>query len=111
MSLKKKQQVRLLKLIHTCPANVQKELLNKIPVCGIHAVCEAVHNCLKGHIRLTKHQKSKLRPHKHTLRQLVRKDLSLATKRKLIVQKGGFLNVLIPAALSVLTSLISHGSR
>ena len=107
----KKEQLKLLNLIRICPPNLRKDLLSKIPVCGIHAICETVYNCLKGNIKLSLPQKSKLSRHKRTLRKLVRKDLSAAKKRKLIVQHGGFLNVLIPAALSVLTSIISHGTR
>lgn len=85
--------------LKTCPNSV------------IKGVCECALNLLKGNIPINKRQKNKLIQHKRTLRRLGDKKVPLFKKRRLLIQKGeGFLSVLIPAAISVLSSLI-HGSR
>lgn len=82
--------------------------LRKCPNSIIKGVCECALNLLKGNIPISKRQKNKLIPHKRTLRRLGNKKLPLFKKRRLLVQKGdGFLSVLIPAAISVLSSLIN----
>lgn len=102
-----KEQRQLLNMVRMCPKKLRKELLKKVPASCIKAICECSFNTLKGHVPLTKHQKGKLSPYKRTLRQLANKRLTLGTKRKLVIQKGGFLNILIPAALSAFTALFN----
>jgi hypothetical protein len=102
-----KTQLEQLQLLHKCPQKLRKKLLEKIDIKCIKAICECCMNTLQGNIPLTKHQKKSLSNHKSTLRTLKNRKISLVKKRKLIIQKGGFLNVLIPAALSVLTGLIN----
>lgn len=106
MSLSK-EQVEQLQLLHKCPQKLRKKLLQKIGNKCIKAICECCLNTLRGNVPLTNEQKKSLSRHKTTLRKLENRKVSLAKKRKLIVQKGGFLNILIPAALSVLTGLIN----
>ena len=104
------EQRKQLQLLEICPPNLRKNLLKKIPDSCIKAICECSLNTLKGNIPLTKHQKAKLRKHKTVLRELAKKRKPLYQKRKLLIQKGGFLNLLIPAALSVITTLF-NGTR
>lgn len=101
--------VEHLKLLGKC--KTKGALLRKCPNSIIKSVCECALNLLKGNVPLTKRQKNKLSPYKRTLRKLGDKKVPLFKKRRLLVQKGeGFLSVLIPAAISVLSSLI-HGAR
>lgn len=102
-----KEQVQQLQLLHKCPQKLRKKLLQKIDIKCIKAICECCMNTLQGNVALTKGQKKFLSRHKTTLRKLQNRKVSLVKKRKLIVQKGGFLSVLIPAALSVITGLIN----
>lgn len=98
-----------LKLLGRCKN--KKQLLRKSPNSLIKCVCECVLNLLKGNVPITRRQKNKLTPYKRTLRRLSDKKVPLFKKRTLLVQKGeGFLSVLIPAAVSVLSSLI-HGAQ
>jgi len=71
----------------------------------IDCVSECAKNVLKGNVRLTNAQMSKLRPRKEDLRALSVKKTSLAKKRK-ITQNGGFLSALLASALSVLAGLL-----
>ena len=105
-----KQQLKDLQLINTCFKLLRQHLLKKIPARSVRAVCECSLNVLKGNIPLTGKQKKSLAKYKSTLRKIASKKGSLSTKKKTIVQNGGFLNILIPAALSVLTGLI-NGTR
>lgn len=102
-----KEQLRQLQLIKHCPEQLRKQLLKRLPSSAFKAICECTLNVLKGNVPLNKQQKKILQRYKNTLRQIGTKKGSLITKKKLIVQKGGFLNVLIPAALSAITSLIN----
>lgn len=104
------KQLRDLELIKTCPKALRKQLLKKLPTRSVKAVCECSLNVLKGNIPLTCKQKKSLSKYKTTIRKIGSKKGSLFQKKKLIIQNGGFLNILIPAALSVLTGLI-HGTR
>lgn len=105
-----RQQVKDLQLIKTCPKALRKKLLKNIPSRSVKAICECTLNVLKGNVPLTTSQKRYLSKYKSTLRKIGTKKGSLSSKRNLIVQKGGFLNILLPAALSVLTTLI-NGAR
>ena len=105
-----KKQLRDLQLIKTCPKALRKDLLKKLPSHSVKAICECTLNVLKGNVPLSTYQKKSLRKYKATLRKIGTKKGSLFHKKKLIIQSGGFLNILIPAALSVLTGLI-HGVR
>jgi len=108
MTLKKKQLAQL-KLLQICPKKLRKQFIEKVDKQYIKTICECCLNTLKGNVPLTTQQKKKLSKHKGALRQLSNRRLALSKKRKIISQKGGFLNILIPSVLSVITSLI-HGS-
>ena len=105
-----KQQLKDLQFIHTCPKPLRKHLLKKIPTRSVRTICECSLNVLKGNIPLTPSQKKSLAKYKTTLRKISSKKGSLSTKKKYIVQDGGFLSVLLPAAISVLTTLV-NGAR
>lgn len=102
-----KQQLQQLQLLRICPPKLRKDLLKKLPSNFVNLISECCYNVLKGNVHLNKNQKCKLRKHKDILRRLSNKKTSLFTKRKLIIQKGGFLNVLIPAAVSAIAGIIN----
>lgn len=105
-----KEQLQQLELLNICPQKLRKNLLKNINQEGIKAICECCLNVLHGNIPLSEKQKGSLSKHKRTLRTLAERKVALSKKRKLIIQKGGFLNILIPTALSVLSTLF-HGAR
>ena len=102
-----KAQLQDLKLIKNSPKALRKQLLKKLPRRAVKAICECTLNVLKGTVPLSSYQKKSLRKYKTTLRKIGSKKGSLFAKKKLIIQHGGFLNILIPAALSVLTGIIN----
>lgn len=73
----------------------------------VHCICECVKNLLKGHLPLKPRHLKILARHKQTLRKLALKKTSLK-KRKQILQKGGFLPVLLKPLLLGLGALASN---
>jgi len=79
-------------------ANCKSELVKTLTECSL--------NLLRGNVKLTPCQKRKLRKHRVHLRKLADKRVSLTSKRKIIVQRGGFLLPLLGAVLPTIASLI-----
>lgn len=101
-----KKDVGHLRILNACSPPLRKDLLKKFPKSIINCISECCLNTLKGNVPLNTKQKKTLSRHKHTLRLLADKKISVNKKRNVLIQKGGFLNILLPAALSVLTALI-----
>jgi hypothetical protein len=71
-------------------------------------ICNCALNLLEGNFEELKyHQKNKLRPHKHTLYKLCSAKQGLKSKRKLLIQQGGFLPTLAAAAIPAIISLLT----
>jgi hypothetical protein len=63
-------------------------------------------NVLNGNVGLTSCAKLNLKKHKGVLRKVADKRVPLSFKKRLIVQKGGFLLPLLTAVLPALASNI-----
>jgi hypothetical protein len=75
----------------------------------IKAIVECAVNTLNGNHKLSKEEKGKLNKFKIRLRALVEPMFSFKRKRKLIVQKGGFIVPLLTSILSgVIGALINN---
>jgi hypothetical protein len=98
-------QKNLLKEIAKPKSPYKKLILEKADAQLIQAICESVFNILEGNIRLDDSKKQELLKYKSLLRKLVQKS-PLQTKRKLLVQSGGALHVIIPLILSSLASAV-----
>ena len=106
MSRRVQQLLLALKQVKRMSSKDRKTFLKSCNKDFIHGICECIKNLLKGNVPLkTAHLKC-LGRHKQTLRKLALKGTSL-TGRKKILQKGGFLQLLIPSLISGLTSLVT----
>ena len=74
------------------------------------ALSEIATNQKKGNIKLDNKQTKKLNRHSKTLKNLCcKKDkLSLKKRKKLVVQSGGFLPILIPTVAAILGSILNR---
>ena len=72
----------------------------------IKALCESILNVLNGNIPIDESQYNKLKKSKSTLRKLVSESTNIDEKKKLLGQRGGFLNIIIPAVISGLASIV-----
>ena len=106
MKLILKCEKELLQLKKLKSAKEKNKLINKVNNCVIKAIAEISHNCLIGNVPLSSCNYKKLRKYKNILRKIANKKLSLESKRKIIKQKGGFLNILIPSVLALLSTVI-----
>lgn len=69
-------------------------------------LCECAKNLLKGKVPLTASQRKSLGRRKRALRTLVKRNVSVKQKKK-IIQKGGFLGAILGPIISVLSGLFS----
>lgn len=86
---------------------IRKQMVGKGSRDFINAICECTDNALKRNIPINDEDLKKMHKYKHAMRKLVKKD-TLKKKRKLLQQHGGFLQFLIPAAVSLVSGLISN---
>lgn len=103
MSARLRRYAGHLKSLQKAKPSERKILLKKASPDLIKAICECVINILKGTVPLKTFQKNKLKTHKIILRNLQNKKININKKKKLLIQKGGFL----PLLLSVLAPIIS----
>lgn len=98
-----------LKYINT--SKRKAHFIRSCPNSVIKSICECALNVIHGKVPLSKNLKKKLIPHKNSLRKLADRKVPLFKKRKILAQKGnGFLSFLLPAAISVISTLI-NGTR
>jgi hypothetical protein len=86
----------------------RKILISKAKNCVIDSISEIALNCLNGNFPVKNCDFKKLKGNKAILRKLAQKFPSkfpIEQRRKIIIQRGGFLQIVIPAALSYLGSL------
>ena len=75
--------------------------------CVINAISEIAKNCLSGNIPLKDCDFNSLLKYQNLLRQISKKS-TIGKRRKLLIQKGGVLQFLIPPALSLLATVIGN---
>lgn len=99
------KEIHFLKLICNCDKKLKKHLIIGASKKQIHALCEIVLNLLNGNIKLSEKDFEKLSRKRKQLRELIKK--SSLKKKKYLVQKGGFIQFLIPAIISGLATIVS----
>ena len=96
-----------LKLLSTCKVKLRKAILLNSDVELIKVLRDCVYNVLRGNVKLSKGVNKQLNKHKTVLRKFVYDKGNIASKRKFLIQKGGFLHLLIPAAIETTARLLS----
>jgi hypothetical protein len=96
----------MLHVLKTAKPKLRGAILKEADKELILAIVECALNVLNGNCKLRECIKHKLRKHKKILRRLIDRSEKISSKRKHIIQKGGFLIPLLSAVLSGLTSLI-----
>jgi len=84
-------------------SNCDKDLVNFVSECAL--------TFLHGNVKLPDCARKKLRKYRSQLRTVVDRSVRVARKKKLIIQRGGFLVPLLTAVLPTLASLIYDGLR
>ena len=87
---KVKRNFESLKLISCCPKKLRNSIIKGGSKDLIETICECILNLLNGNVNLNETDKQKLEKHKTSLRNLLKRK-SLKEKKKVLIQKGGFL--------------------
>ena len=77
----------------------------------IKAIVDCAINTLNENHKLTKENRSKLSTYENHLRALVNPQFSPNSKRKLLIQKGGFIFPLLTSILSVVIGTLISGNN
>jgi len=83
----------------------RKALLEKADKKLIRAIQESIYNALKGNISYSADEIQKLKKYKNILRKIVKNKNK--ENKKILVQKGGFLEVLLPAVITGISTIVS----
>jgi hypothetical protein len=98
----------ILRALYHLNSEQRTALLRKADPKLVRYICECALNVLRGNVPLHRGHKNRLRKHVNILRRLANPQKKLSSKKKIIVQHGGFLPALLaPLIGSVLASLIS----
>ena len=73
----------------------------------LFSICECILNICNGNIKLDENNFNKLKKYNKIYKKVLDKSIDFKTKKKYLVQKGGFLQILIPAVISGIASIIS----
>lgn len=96
---------KLLKIISKCSNKHRKVFLKEGDDEFIKSIIEIVLNVLRGNVKLCPKLEKALKKYKNTMRKLICLKTPLKQKRQLLVQKGGFLSILLP---SLISGVLSH---
>jgi ABC-type glutathione transport system ATPase component len=100
------EQKHLLNELAKPKSRYRISILKKADPKLILAICEAIYNLLEGNIIVDSKTKELLKKDKKILRKLVEKNPFLY-KKKILVQRGGFLPALLPVVLSTLATVVT----
>lgn len=95
-----KSNKHILHVLRNTTPKVRKAILQSADDDLIKALVECVINTLNGNHKINTSTKTKLCKYKNCFRQLANPKVSLKKKRKIFIQKGGFLGVLLSTLLS-----------
>jgi hypothetical protein len=101
-----KSNFNTLQILKDAKPKLRKAIIANCTPELVKCVCECVVNVLKGNLNLFSSAKRKLQKHKGQLRKVADKSVSLAKKKLIIVQKGGFIGPLLAAVLPALASIL-----
>jgi len=102
-----KNQIDLLKIIADPKNKYSKLLLKSGNRKLINTICEIIYNVLSGKIKISDQNKEKWKNFRKTLLKLVDNNQNFKQRRKILVQKGGFLQFILPAVITGIASIIS----
>ena len=108
MSSRVKRNIDVLRVLNKATPKLRKAILSNSNRELLLALCEVIANVLSGSVQLKPKHKKSLRRHCGVLRKIADKSTPLKAKKKLIVQKGGFLPAVLGPALGVLATIIGE---
>lgn len=102
-----KENQHTLHVLKNCNPHLRKSIIHYGNPELIKTLCEICMNTLNGNVKISPKCKSLLKNYKNSLRKLSSPRIGLKSKKKILIQKGGFLPVLLGTILSgIIGSLI-----
>jgi len=95
-----------LSVLKTADPKLRKAIISNCNKDTLNGISKCIINVFNRNVKLTSCNKRKVRKHKARLRKLTDKRVPLSTKKKLIVQRGGFLLPLLSAVVPSVARLI-----
>jgi len=96
-----------LKLLCNTTTVQRKQLLRTATNNQVLSVCECVHNILKKNIPLSQQQFKKLRKCKAVLYKLANQKSSVAQRKRVLEQSGGFLPAIIAPIIGAILGAVA----
>lgn len=104
MTIKKMKRLKThkhtLHVLKNCNPLIRRTILKSASPELIKTLCEICMNTLNGNAKISGNCKKQLKIYKNPIRKLISPRLGLKTKKKILIQKGGFLPALLGAVLS-----------
>ena len=97
----------LLIVLSKCQKKLRNSIIENASKDNINSICECILNVSNGNVHINQHTYKKLKPFSKTFKKLLDRKTKIKDKKQLIIQKGGFLQFLIPAIVSGIASIIS----
>ena len=94
-----------LKLLSCCSKKIKDNCINNSNRELIKTIEECVFNTLNGNINFPLKDKRRLQKFKYPLRKFI-KTKSQKNKKKILIQQGGFLQILLPSAIALISELL-----
>ena len=86
-----------------------KHVIKSAKIRQINTISELFSNFLMGNLPCSNYIKQKLKPHATDLRSIANRKLSSVKRRyKLLKKGGGLLGILLPIAISAISSLVTN---
>lgn len=95
-----------LKLLQRATPKQRKAIIQASDSTQLNLIAECCKNFISGSYRTTPTTLKHLHKYRNIIRTLAKKNTSNTKRRQLLLQKGGFLSLLIPGAISLLGSLL-----
>jgi len=93
-------------LLKTAEPKLRKAIISYCNKELVNSISECILNVLNGNVKLAGCNTRKFLQHRVTLRKVADKRVPLSTKKRHIIQRGGFLRPLLSDVLPAIASLI-----
>lgn len=94
------EQKHMLYVLKNSKSKLRKNILKEVDPEIIKTLCEVCINTLNGNVKIPINIINYLKKYKRALRQLSFSKTNIPSKRSILIQRGGFLPVLLGALLS-----------
>lgn len=98
----------LINVLATASPKLRKAILNQADKSLIQTLTESCHNVANGNIKISPCNLRKLKRYKSQIRKITCPKSGWQLKKKVLIQSGGFLPILMPIISSVLGGIVSH---